>query len=52
MLELQRRKSDGMKHIQTTFWYDSSAFLRPEDLAAIHEAALTIKNDALKRCQH
>ncbi|MBA3767767.1 MAG: hypothetical protein H0W99_12430 [Acidobacteria bacterium] len=52
MLELQRRKPDGTKQIQTTSWYDSSAFLRPEDLASIHEAAIRIKNDTLKRCQN
>lgn len=51
MLELQRRKPDGTKQIQTASWYDSSAFLRPQDLISIHEAAVTIKNDALKKCQ-
>ncbi|HVG32944.1 MAG TPA: hypothetical protein VM911_07690 [Pyrinomonadaceae bacterium] len=51
MLEFQRRKPDGTKQIQAASWYDSSAFLRPRDLISIHEAAVTIKNDALKKCQ-
>jgi hypothetical protein len=51
MLELQRRKPDGTKQIHTTSWYDSSAFMRPEELSAMHEAAMSIKNDALNRCK-
>jgi hypothetical protein len=52
MLELQRRRADGTVQVYTTSWYDGSAYLRPEDLASIHEAAMMIKNNALSRCEH
>ncbi len=50
-LELFRRKKDGTEVIYGASWYDSSTYLLPADLMALHEMIQAIQDKTLKGCQ-
>ncbi len=51
-LQLFRRKKDGTEMTYSASWYDSSTYLLPADLTALHETMQAIQDKTLKECQN
>jgi len=52
LLELHNRQPGGGEQVYAASWYDSSAYLLPKDLTALHEVVTSIKAKAVNGCEN